>query len=308
MFGKKLKKKRNNKSNKEQEMAAISNKEKSGKINSEETVIKISSLPQVTRFIETDLGPYKTILTYAAILGNSQKPPSNSDTKRILHEIDVKYVEIKRIGKIKWAVLFESRLQANIAMEKPWKKSKYRMEIPWFLVYRNVVIERIPLDTTMEKLEEEIRKSNPLIPVVALFRVKKKVRRENLFELAETESVKITVRSTKCPSHFVIWEVRTPVSPYVLSIRRCFKCGQLDHITKFCKNSEICLRCGETLRRKRTEHQDCTRTARCVNCKGPHRSLHPKCPEVIDQITIYGVMAEYNIGYIEAKEMVLDAY
>lgn len=167
------------------------------------------------------------------------------------------------------------------------------------MVHRNVVIRRIPLDISTEELADEIRESNSGIPIVEATRLKRKINKDGSTEWEDTESVKLTIRSVSCPNHIILWKVKTNVYPFVPQIRRCFNCGQLSHNTKFCKNQEKCLRCGEA------KHQDdCVGPESCVNCKGPHRSLHPKCPEVIEKTAITRVMAERNIGFNEAKEVV----
>lgn len=138
------------------------------------------------------------------------------------------YVELSRIGKAKWSIEFDSRSQTNSAMNNRFIKEtgKFKLEIPWFLVHRNGVIRHIPISITIDALEEEIKKSNPSMPVIALCRLKKKGRKDDgTFELMDTKSVKITIRSSTCPSHLIIWKLKTPVSPFVPSIRRCFRCG-----------------------------------------------------------------------------------
>lgn len=270
-------------------------------INSRPETSTVPTGKSVIHFTRTDCGPFKAILSVKERTADKlRNPPRDLEVARALYRIGVKYTELERIGRIKWVIFFESRGQANSAMDNPlWQESKYKIEIPWAMVHRNVVIRRIPLDISTGELIDEIRESNPEIPIVEATRLKRKNNKDGSTEWEDTESVKLTLRSVSCPSHITLWKVKTSVYPFVPQIRRCFNCGQLSHNTKFCKNHEKCLRCGED------KHQDdCVKPESCINCKGPHRSLHPKCPEVIEKTAITRVMAERNIGFNEAKEVV----
>lgn len=277
----------------------------SGKIltenNSRPKIFTEPAGKSVIHFARTDCGPFKAILSVKErTVDKLKSPPRDLEVTRALYRIGVKYTELERIGRIKWVIFFESRGQANSAMDNPlWQESKYKVEIPWAMVHRNVVIRRIPLDISVKELVDEIRESNPGIPIVEATHLKRKTNKDGSTEWEDTESVKLTIRSVSCPSYIILWKVKINVYPFVPQIRRCFNCGQLSHNTNFYKNQEKCLRCGEA------KYQDaCVRPESHVNCKGPHRSLHPKCPEVVEKTAITRVMAERNIGFNEAKEVV----
>lgn len=169
-------------------------------------------------------------------------------------------------------------------MDNPlWKDSKYKMEIPWSMVHRKIVIRQIALDVTLEELASEFRTNNPLIPLGEMSRFKKKVWKEDSFELKETESVKLTIRSVKCPSVIILWKVRIPVYPFVPQENvSTVASSVITHI-----------------------NEDCSGQERYINCKGAHKNFHPKYPEVTVQISISRVMAELNLGYNEAKKTVV---
>jgi len=66
------------------------------------------------------------------------------------------------------------------------------------------------------------------------------------------------------------------VSPYVQSIRICFKCDRTDHISKYCKKPEVCLNCAGDHRSSR--EAPCGLEKKCINCSGPHNTTDCNCP------------------------------
>ena len=63
---------------------------------------------------------------------------------------------------------------------------------------------------------------------------------------------------------------------------RCFKCQQFRHHKATCHNPVCCAICSgrhETSVCIRKHREGQVTTARCVNCKGNHHALNPKCPE-----------------------------
>ena len=68
------------------------------------------------------------------------------------------------------------------------------------------------------------------------------------------------------------------VKRYIVSrARMCFKCQELDHLQRDCKNQRRCLKCS-----KNHHHSDCLAQPDlylCVNCSGNHVSNDLRCPK-----------------------------
>nr|XP_012216460.1 PREDICTED: uncharacterized protein LOC105668589 [Linepithema humile] len=107
------------------------------------------------------------------------------------------------------------------------------------------------------------------------------------------------------PPSVFMWRTRLQMAPYIPSIRRCYKCGQLNHATKFCKNSAKCLLCGKDLH---PEHQQCVTKPNCINCNGKHHTLAKECPETIIKKKATELMAFKNINYNLAKKKLVQGF
>jgi len=88
-----------------------------------------------------------------------------------------------------------------------------------------------------------------------------------------TGTLILTFRMTTLPESLKIGYMNVRVTPYIPSPMRCFKCQRFGHISKFCKNKEICSLCAQ-------EHHegDCKDPKHCVNCNGDHSSNSKNCP------------------------------
>ncbi|KAG0413002.1 hypothetical protein HPB47_009848 [Ixodes persulcatus] len=94
-----------------------------------------------------------------------------------------------------------------------------------------------------------------------------------------SESVWITFRGSKLPSHVLLGRVRHPVMEFHHRPTQCYRCGGFGHYAVTCKRSVACSRCGEkhpTIDEK--TKQKCTSTTiKCVNCGEQHEATSPKC-------------------------------
>lgn len=63
-------------------------------------------------------------------------------------------------------------------------------------------------------------------------------RKNQLKELVLTESICVTIRSQDLSHDRVMWKAKLSFLKYIQGIRQCFKCGKLDHSSKFCKSLE----------------------------------------------------------------------
>jgi len=123
------------------------------------------------------------------------------------------------------------------------------------------------------------------------------VRRDG--QVIPTNTYFITFGLSKLPSALKIGYLNVPVSPFVPSPMRCFKCQKFGHMSQRCKAAELCPKCGDK------KHEDgCTVSPKCVNCGGSHASSSRDCPVYQREQTIQKIRAEKNISFSEARKMV----
>lgn len=255
-------------------------------------------------YMKSDNGPFRAIINLnIEDKNNPPKPPVDMDVSRILIKMGINFTVIDRTGKYRWMATFPDRTAANNALKNPIiKKSKFSISIPWFLVYRKVVIKGVPKDISEEELYEEMKESNPsmVFDKEGIQRLKARIYQDNEVQYVDSTSVRLNIRSSTIPSHIFLWRTRTQVVPFIPSIRQCFNCGQLNHATKFCTNNAKCLLCGKEI------HQDspCNTPLQCINCNGNHKALAKDCPEVIIKKRTTTLMATENVDYNVARRII----
>ena len=114
-----------------------------------------------------------------------------------------------------------------------------------------------------------------------------------------TDTFFLTFATPTPPSKIRIGYLEVPVSPYIPSPLRCFKCQRLGHTSKRCTNSDICAKCGHDI-----HENDCIHPEFCVNCKGNHPSSSKKCPKWIEESQIQRVKVEKKCSFTEAKQII----
>ena len=133
-------------------------------------------------------------------------------------------------------------------------------------------------------------------------RTKKKCSREEILENLKSQGVtdyNISVRSDNdqrrnTNTHILTFNLPTPpkeikigylnvrVDIYIPNPVLCFKCQRFGHTITFCKNTQICAKCGES----HTEEQ-CSKPLKCINCRGPHTAFNKDCPKwVLEKINM----------------------
>lgn len=221
----------------------------------------------------------------------------------MLTKCNIKFTTLERTGRNKWVITFDNRSAANEAIDNHLiKESKFSINIPWYLLYRKVIIKGIPEDYDIEEVTNELKTGNPNIIFEEITRMKRRMRNNDSSAptYIESSSVKVNIRSQTIPSWVFLWRIRLAVVPFISGIRQCFRCGALGHSSNFCKGPERCLSSG----RDRHHGQGCTQPLSCVNCTGNHPSLHNSCPEVAKRREISRVMAIHNVDYVSAKKIV----
>ncbi|EZA55671.1 hypothetical protein X777_04180 [Ooceraea biroi] len=268
---------------------------------------KADSSPPI-RYIKSDSGPFRTILTFQPTEEDGKRsPPLDMEIARTLTRMGVVFNLVERIGRLKWIIFFKNCSDANNACNNLFvKESRYSIHIPWYFVYRKIVIKGVSTDVTSEECWEELSGSNKEYKFrkddILRMRRRKEVNGEVTF--VDTTSIRVNIRSASSPSYVYMWRTKLPAVAFIPNIRQCFNCGQLDHSTNFCKHSAKCLMCGEDKHENSTR---CTRIPKCVNCSGKYPSLARECPEVITKRRTTELMASQNIDFNTRRLVSRDA-
>ncbi|XP_071582149.1 uncharacterized protein [Temnothorax nylanderi] len=87
------------------------------------------------------------------------------------------------------------------------------------------------------------------------------------------------------------------VRPYIAAVKQCFKCFRFGHIKSACKSEERCIICGDMA------HGNCTKSPKCRNCGGNHRSTYRACNVYEKNKSINVIMGYQNVSRREAERI-----
>jgi len=108
----------------------------------------------------------------------------------------------------------------------------------------------------------------------------------------------LEIRDKSLSDKIIIWKAVLPISPYVQSVRICFKCNCTGHINKYCEKSETCLNCAGDHRSSR--ETPCGLEKKCINYSGLHNMTDRNCPVLKKHVEIAKVMA-FDFSFPEAR-------
>lgn len=169
-------------------------------------------------YIRTDEGPYKAIVSLKANKGKkpTDKPPMNVEVSRALLNMGVNFSLLERISRYKWTITFNDRSAANNAVNNKYMlDSKYSGEIPWYMVYRKVVIKEIPTDVPEVDILKELGESNPKLSFdqQGIFRLRTRTYVDGVATYVNSSSVRLNLRAAVVPAHVFMWRSRFSMTP-----------------------------------------------------------------------------------------------
>lgn len=142
--------------------------------------------------------------------------------------------------------------------------------IPKFKLNRKAIIKEIPEDFSLGELKSAIEDENSNLMISNLFRLKRRNRTSG--KLEDSQVICLELRGEILSDKMIILKTVNPVFPYVSSVRRCFKCGQIGHISKYCEKSEACLTCAGP--HVSSKESPCSLPKKCINCGNPHNYIY----------------------------------
>lgn len=251
------------------------------------------------KYDRADKGPFYIHLRQADI---TQRPKMLIEVGRMLRNCNIKHKLIEYLSRGTWLLTFDQFNEANNMIGNDHIiKQGFSAFVPRERVLRKCVVRDIPIAISKDEFINEVNTYNPGLRVSDMYRFTRRVQGEDGNSTrAETTTVCFTIRSSNIPKHIIIYEARIKVSPFILSVRQCYKCGKLGHISKFFKVEQKCLTCGEN---SHAESHVCNRPSKCVNCSGAHRSFYKDCQEILKAKEISRIMAYDNVSFIQARRI-----
>lgn len=146
---------------------------------------------------------------------------------------------------------------------------------PW------LCINKVDVDTPTKDIKQLITNiktdfTNKNITIEGLHRKQKGNLKTTLLLFKTTdEEARNKLINTKIPHNNKILTIRTYIDKGNI---RCTKCQQLGHTKHTCKNTQTCVRCGQTS----CPPQQCKNPniRQCVNCRGQDAASYKNCPEL----------------------------
>ncbi|EZA60807.1 hypothetical protein X777_13640 [Ooceraea biroi] len=155
-------------------------------------------------YLKTDTGPFRAILSYRKIdKENPPKPLSILEVGRNLYKMGIKYDYVEKCSRYRWQICFSNRSAANDAIKNKYlQQSQFDIFIQWFMVYRRIVIRDVPLDISIEEINDEVKRSNPGIGVheEGTSRLRRRITKDGTASYVDSKSVKLDIRTQSIPS------------------------------------------------------------------------------------------------------------
>lgn len=206
---------------------------------------------------------------------------------------------VKRIGRNRFAVEFDSALHANNCLNHPaLVKANFCSVIPAFYLTRMGIVRNISPEWTMEEVVLNMEVPAGFGRVIKARRLSRKISNENnIVQWVPTQSVVLTFSGRTLPPHVYCFYNSLTVECYLYPTIQCNNCCRFGHIQAQCRSKARCYKCGDN-------HQGTTCTATvfsCLFCSGSHCANNQACPEHHRQRNIKLAMSQENLSYMEAS-------
>ncbi|XP_036146456.1 uncharacterized protein LOC118648143 [Monomorium pharaonis] len=231
----------------------------------------------------------------------TRKRTSLLKVSKMLANANVKFLNLRNYSFDMWVATFPTKTAANAVLSNKYiKDAGFAVFIPAYKLTRKMVIRNIPIEFSLEEIKKAIEEENSDIMIHNIFRLKKKDRTTALW--TDSENICVQKMGEDIPESLLIMRTINTVTPYISSVRLCYKCGYFGHISKYCERNPRCLQCGESDHQS-SKDQPCQKEKKCINCSGSHSTTDRECPLYVRNAEIARVMAYDNL--FEAKTLVI---
>lgn len=196
---------------------------------------------------------------------------------RKLNIMDI--IDIDKVNNIRVRVVTRDYKTANKIMENPTINmlNQYKTFIPNMFVQSVFVVHEVPVEITIQEIEEELIASAPIMKIERMKRWN-----QEKSEPQDCDKIKVTIRTTTLPKKITMYGANMRFDYFVPSPIICRKCLRYGHVAAVCKGKPTCHNCAEV-------HEligPCENKTQCKYCKEEHKTMDPRCKEKSKQRNI----------------------
>lgn len=262
-------------------------------------------ITNTTEFNSKNVIPYNSktrgpVYVFLKFIKKTATSFSITKLSRILSLIGIKFQEIFNVSRFSWKILFTSASDAiNTLKNKFLQERNLEAYVPSFLFKRKMVIHDVDEEATLDECKEALENENT-ISILNIFRMKRRDRETKNW--IPSQSICVEIKGNIIPEQVYMWRCRLKTSLFIPTVRICFKCGKIGHISRTCEEEERCIICAGA--HSSSKDNRCTNPSKCLNCEGDHSALNKDCPRYKQQESILRVMATDNVSFAEARRLV----
>lgn len=204
-------------------------------------------------------------------------------------------VEVKQAGRNKMIVYLNNYEAANrLIDDDEFRRRNYRAYVPMHFISLSGVVAGVPLDVSIEELEESVCCEVPILGI----------RRLNTWidgMPQPSQRISITFRASTLPRMVKMFRCTSKVRPFYKKSVLCMNCLRYSHRADNCRSKKRCVRCT-MIHNEEEEFERCLEPVKCLYCRKDHTTTDRECPERKRQDNIQAIMAKTNLTYVEARE------
>lgn len=160
-------------------------------------------------------------------------------TRIVFNEV----VEIKKIGRGKVSVQLANFNAANRLVDnQSLRLHKLRAFIPAYKTVSTGIIRGVPEEI---EIENAIPFFESPVKIVQVRRLNHRSRIEGQTQYIPSRSICVKFSAQSMPQHIFLFKVKHEVFPYVPSVKVCFSCFKVGHVSRVCRGKPRCIYCGK---------------------------------------------------------------
>lgn len=208
-------------------------------------------------------------------------------------------IDIDKVNNMRVRVVTRNYKAANKIMENYEinEENKYKTFIPNMFVQSVFVVHDVPVEITMNEMEEELISTAPILKIERMKRWNRELK-----EAQDCNKIKVTIRTTTLPKKITMYGANMRFDYFIPSPIICRNCLRYGHVSAVCKGKPTCQNCAEIHDLTNT----CENKTKCKYCKEEHKTMDPSCKERSKQRDIKKSMVLKRLSYHMAVKEYLE--